>query len=154
MPYLNTKTATFGHSIYQVREANPHASIPDGASCGDFDWYDPTTPSYDPATQMAVEIAPVAGLQQWRMDPLTPKPVAPKHLGSLAFLALFTEAEQAAVAQSAMTNVQVKLWYDKMLAAEFVTIDDPRTGAGLDSLVAMGLLTADRKAAIAAAMVA
>jgi hypothetical protein len=30
----------------------------------------------------------------------------------LEFMALFTDAEKLAIAQAAMTNVQVKLWYD------------------------------------------
>lgn len=51
-----------------------------------------------------------------------------------------------------MTNATVKLWYDKMLAAGFVTRADPRTEAGLSALVSAGLLTAERKAAIVEAM--
>lgn len=70
----------------------------------------------------------------------------------LDFLDLFTEAEQLAVAQAAMENAQVKLWYDRMLAATYITIDDLRVSAGLDALVGAGLLTAQRKAAVVAAM--
>jgi len=46
----------------------------------------------------------------------------------------------------------MKLWYDRMLAASFITLADPRTEAGLDVLVAAGLLTAERKAEIVGAM--
>lgn len=153
MPYINTKTNTFGHNIYEVREAHPEASIPDGVDYGDFVWYAPTNPEYDPATHVAVETAPLGGVQQWRIDQLPPQPVVPKKFSSLDFLALFSDAEQIAIAQASMANMQIKLWYDKMLAAEFVTIADPRTGSGLDALMAMALLTPDRKAAITAAMV-
>ena len=85
-----------------------------------------------------------------------PEPAAPValNLSSLAFLDLFTEQEQIAVASAAMTNVHAKLWYDRTLAAEFITLDDPRTEAGLDALVAMGLITEPRKTEIAAGMVA
>ena len=83
-------------------------------------------------------------------DPLPPAP--PKQLTSLEFLDLFTEAEQVAVATAAMQSAQVKLWYDRTLAASFITLDDPRTEAGLLSLVVAGLLTEDRKAAIVEAM--
>lgn len=69
MPYLNTATNTFGHSIYDVRAANPAPSVPDGCDCGDFTYYPPTEPTYDNRTQVAVEIAPVGGVQQWRIDP-------------------------------------------------------------------------------------
>ena len=83
-----------------------------------------------------------------------PEPAdAPNQFSSLDFIDLFTETEQLAVAGAAMTNVQAKLWYDRTLAAEFVTLADPRTEAGLDVLVLMDLLTVERKEEIVAAMV-
>jgi hypothetical protein len=81
-----------------------------------------------------------------------PAPVPAPRFTSLEFLALFTDAEQLAVATAAMQSAPVKLWYDKVLAASFVTLDDPRTAAGLSDLVAAGLLTAERKAEIVEAM--
>ena len=69
MPYMNITTNTFGHSVHDVRAANPASSIPDGSDCGDFVYYLPTVPAYDSRTQVAVEIAPVNGVQQWRIDP-------------------------------------------------------------------------------------
>jgi len=81
-----------------------------------------------------------------------PGPPQPKRFTSLEFLDLFTEAEQLAVATAAMQSPQVKLWYDRTLAASFVTLADPRTEGGLTALVGAGLLTAERKAAIVAAM--
>lgn len=69
MPYMNTTTNTFGHSVHDARAANPTLSIPDGCDCGDFIHYLPTEPAYDNRTQVAVEIAPVSGTQQWRIDP-------------------------------------------------------------------------------------
>lgn len=71
---------------------------------------------------------------------------------SLEFLNLFTEAEQIAVATAAMQSPTVKLWYDKMLAASYITLDDPRTEAGLDGLVSATLISAPRKAEIVATM--
>lgn len=70
----------------------------------------------------------------------------------LDFLDLFTESEQLAVAQAAMVNSQVKLWYDRMLAATYITIDDPRTVAGIQALVIAGLITQSRADAVVAAM--
>ena len=67
---------------------------------------------------------------------------------SLEFLERFTETEQLNVVSATMQNAQVKLWYDKMLAASFVDIEDERVLAGLDSLVGAGLLTAHRKTQI------
>lgn len=79
-------------------------------------------------------------------------PAPPKQFTSLEYLDLFTSAEQLAVATAAMNNATVKLWYDRMLAASFITLADPRTEAGLDALVSAGLLTAARKTAIVGAM--
>ena len=71
-----------------------------------------------------------------------PPPAPPKQFTSLEFLDLFTESEQLAVATAALQSPQVKLWYDRTLAAMFVTLADPRTGGGLTALVGAGLLTA------------
>ena len=81
-----------------------------------------------------------------------PEPPQPKRFTSLEFLDLFTESEQLAVATAAMQSAQVKLWYDRTLAASFVTLADPRTEAGLTALVGAGLLTAERRDAILKAM--
>ena len=95
---------------------------------------------------------------QWLSEGNTPEPAAPpppappKQFTSLEFLDLFTEPEQLAVATAAMQSAQVKLWYDRTLAAMFITLADPRTAAGLDALVAMGLLTATRRDEIIGAM--
>ena len=83
-------------------------------------------------------------------DP-APPPAAPRFT-SLEFLDLFTDDEQIAVATAAMQSATVKLWYDKMLAASYITLDDPRTEAGLQGLVSATLISASRKAEIVAAM--
>lgn len=79
-------------------------------------------------------------------------PAQPRQFTSLELLDLFTPDEQLAVATAAMTIPQVKLWYDRLLAAQYVTIADARTEAGLSALVAGGLLTTERKSQIVAAM--
>lgn len=77
---------------------------------------------------------------------------APPQFTSLEFLDLFTEAEQLAVVQATMVSAEVKLWYDRTLAASFITIEDPRTDAGLSALVGAGLLTSARKDEIVSEM--
>ena len=67
-------------------------------------------------------------------------------------LDLFTEEEQLAVVSATMSVPAVKLWYDRMIGADFVTYGDPRTEAGLQALVDAELLTPQRKAEIVAAM--
>lgn len=67
-------------------------------------------------------------------------------------LDLFTEDEQLAVVSATMSVPEVKLWYDRMIGADFVTYGDPRTEAGLQALVDAEPLTPQRKAEIVAAM--
>lgn len=75
-----------------------------------------------------------------------------KRLLPLEFLDMFTEAEQMVIVEASMQSAPIKLWYDKTLAASFVTISDPRVSAGLSALVAADLLTEQRMAEIVAAM--
>jgi len=84
------------------------------------------------------------------VEPPTP-PVYPQFT-ALQMLDLFTEAEQLAVVEATMSVPAVKLWYDRMIAATFVTYEDPRTEGGLQALVDAELITAQRKADIVAAM--
>ncbi len=71
---------------------------------------------------------------------------------ALEMLDLFTEAEQLAVVSATMAAPAVKLWYDRLIAATFVTYEDPRTEGGLQALVDAELLTPLRKAEIVTAM--
>lgn len=81
----------------------------------------------------------------------TSPPAAPRFV-PLDFLDLFTEAEQLAVVQATLSNAAVKLWYDRVLAATYITLDDPRVETGLTALTAAGLLSEERKLAVLAAM--
>ena len=83
-----------------------------------------------------------------------PEPIPPVYpqFTALEMLDLFTESEQLAVVEATMSAPAVKLWYDRLIAATFVTYEDPRTEGGLQALVDAGLITADRKGEIVAAM--
>lgn len=113
-------------------------------------------PTYDPQTQMVVEGQPekVGGQwrQTWQVVPIPPVPVVYPQFTSLELLDLFTEQEQLAVVAATMAVPAVKLWYDRLLAASFITYEDPRTESGLQALVDAELLPPSRKAAIVAAM--
>lgn len=88
----------------------------------------------------------------WQGGAWVPGPTRALQLVPLDFLDLFSEAEQLSVAQAAMASALVKLWYDRTLAATYITREDPRVEAGLQALVDAGLLTEQRKASVLAAM--
>ena len=82
-------------------------------------------------------------------QPITPAPPAPVTVfSSLDFLELFTREEQLAVVSATLVNAQVKLWYDKMLAADFIDLNDPRTTEGITALALAGLITPQRASTI------
>lgn len=63
-------------------------------------------------------------------------------------LDLFTQQEQLAVVTETMTDPMVKLMYDRLLGAAYLSYEDPETEQGLAVLVDKGLLTPERKAEI------
>lgn len=75
-----------------------------------------------------------------------PVPMPPKRQFSfLEFMDLFTDDEQLALAGAAMADAATKLWYDRAVGAQFISLDDARLTAGLDAMVAAELLTAGRR---------
>lgn len=62
----------------------------------------------------------------------------------LQFIERFTNAEQLAVVTAAMQAPALRLWYDKLMAAQVVVLDDERLVAGMNSLVQEGLVTQAR----------
>lgn len=80
-----------------------------------------------------------------------PGPQYPRFYGN-AKLDLFTPAEQLAVVTATMTDPLVKLMYDRLLGASYLTYENPETEYGLQLLLDKGIITQDRKVAIVAAM--
>jgi hypothetical protein len=78
----------------------------------------------------------------------------PKIISSLSFLGRFTSDESSAIQTAALANpptmqsLALHLYLLQLGAATVVDLTSPLTAAGLDALVAAGLLTADRKTAI------
>lgn len=98
-------------------------------------------------------LAPEKGMVWVESPPPAPVPPEPQYKSqftSLEYLDRFTEAEQLAVVTATLANAQVKLWYDKMLAASYIDLADPRTIGGIDALIAAGLIDASRRDAILA----
>lgn len=83
--------------------------------------------------------------------PPAPPPIYPEFSAN-QMLDLFTPEEQILVVSATMSVPDVKLWYDRMIGADYVTYADPRTEAGLQALVDASLLDPGRKANIVAAM--
>lgn len=87
----------------------------------------------------------------WEYEDIPPpeepaiEPVAVTRFTSLEFLDRFTEVEQLAVVSATMSNPAIKLWYDRLLAASYVDLSDPRTEAGIDALIAADLIAPGRK---------
>lgn len=84
------------------------------------------------------------------IGPYVAAPVIPRSLSSLQFIERFTESEQLAIVTASMQVPAIKLWYDKLLSASDVVQTDPRLIAGMDALVAAGLITAERSVEVLA----
>lgn len=82
-------------------------------------------------------------------DPLPPQ--FPRYYGNQK-LDIFTPSEQLAVVTATMADPMVKLMYDRLLGAAYLTYEDPETEQGLSLLVGKGLLTEERKAEIVGEM--
>lgn len=93
--------------------------------------------------------APASVQAGWLYDgkdfsaPPAPAPPPPETaLAFMAFLALFTAAEQAAIITS--DNVQIKLFCLMAAGAAFVDLADPTTVGGVKQLEALGLIAKGR----------
>ena len=85
-----------------------------------------------------------------KLSEVYPEPVSlayPRFVGNEK-LDLFTLQEQMAVVTATMTDPMVKLMYDRLLGAAYLSYEDPETEQGLPLLVDKGLLTPERKAEI------
>ena len=107
-------------------------------------------PAYNPETQALVEVFDV-GLTNvvrfWSIRPLTPAERR-KAWTALEFLSRFESSEMAAVEIARANDQIVQSFYRAALAAQEVVNDDPRTVAGMDYLVSIGILTNARRDAI------
>lgn len=85
-------------------------------------------------------------IEEEEEEPATP--VSKTQFTSLEFLDRFTEEEQLAVVSATLINPVIKLWYDRLLAASFIDLADPRTEAGIDALIDAELIAPERKEAL------
>lgn len=73
-------------------------------------------------------------------EPITPEP-QPRTWTPRQFLRLFSDAKRLQIVELSMSNVQVKMWYDDLIAAQEVVENDADLLAGLAAMVQYGVLT-------------
>lgn len=67
----------------------------------------------------------------------------PRLVFSLDFLDKFSEQTQLKIVTEAMKIPAIRLWYDRLLAAQQVDLNSPRLRAGLEAMRQAGLLTTE-----------
>lgn len=87
-----------------------------------------------------------------RPEPADPAPTTYPQFRGNEKLDLFTPSEQLSIVTATMSDPLVKLIYDRMIGAAYMSYEDPETEAGLALLVSQGLLTPERKDEIVARM--
>lgn len=113
-------------------------------------------PDFDPLTECARRVSGAWTVEALPLPEPEPEPEPsplqyPRFYGN-AKLDLFTQAEQLEVVTATMTDPMVKLMYDRLLGAAYLTYEDQETEQGLSLLVSKGLLTEERKAEIVTEM--
>jgi hypothetical protein len=94
--------------------------------------------------------------KEWLSAGNTPEPaevqvIYTRYTGKAKF-DLFTPEEQRVIAGAAMSDVDVKLFYDRFTIADYITYDDPEMVLGLEFMEQRGFLTPERHAAVIAEM--
>ncbi len=79
------------------------------------------------------------------VGPAPAPPPLPPIITKIAMLTRFTDAEYVGILAAAKTDVEVEGWLGRFNAANTINLEDSRTIAGTDLLVAKGLLTQNRQ---------
>jgi len=85
-----------------------------------------------------------------QVEPPATGPASPRLLPPLEFRDRFTPAEEVAITEAAMAAAPLRVWLDRLNAATYVDLDEPRTVEGLTVLESAGLLAPGRREAILA----
>jgi hypothetical protein len=116
----------------------------DGPEEGASEWLQ----EHVPAGAIEILEPPTDGRQLWDGTAWLALVVPPPTMTPLEFIDRLNDAEQLTLATAAMTQPTIKLWYDKLLAADTVNLGDARLAAGVQAMVAAGLLAPARALAI------
>jgi hypothetical protein len=105
-------------------------------------------PAYDEATEALVEVwsivAGVEAIRTYAVRPLTADELR-KIWTTLDFLGRFTDAEMNSIEIGRENDEIVRSFYRAAMAAQEIVSDDPRTVAGMNYLVSVGILTQARR---------
>jgi hypothetical protein len=99
------------------------------------------------AVESSLVIEPTRVRRAWTVRPKTVDEMR-KTWTPLQFLERFTASELEDIEARRLTDAGVRTFYRSASFAQEVVSDDPRTVAGMDYLVSIGVLTAARKDAI------
>lgn len=88
--------------------------------------------------------------QYWEPVAPEPAPSAPRILTHLQYMNRFTQAELRSIYALAKTVIDMEIWLDKFRQATHINLDEQELIDGLASLVAAGVLAANRPAEIRA----
>ncbi len=111
----------------------------------------PAAPAHDPATQRTPRFEALSG--EWVVEPLSAEELAAAARkiwqDAADFWAEFTDTEKLGIIESEVAGIkllreELRLWRGEVWS------DDPRVVQGLGGLVALGLITTERRAAILA----
>lgn len=96
----------------------------------------------------AALLAQISALQAAQNQPASPP--AGRSIAPLAFRRRLGQTAMAAITAAAMANPAIRVMLDDLAASQVVNLDDPEVVAGLDTLVAAGLIDgADKTRALA-----
>jgi hypothetical protein len=91
-----------------------------------------------------------AAFEAWLTEGGVPEPFEepvvppPRVLTVLQFRDRLTAEEELGITAAGMTSPAVRVWLDRLAAAQEINLDDPRTVAGLQQMEAAGLLAPGR----------
>lgn len=94
--------------------------------------------------------------EAWLAEGGVPEPEVPavqthvRVLTVLQFRDRLTAEEELAITAAGMSSPAVRVWLDRLAAAQEINLDDPRTAAGLQQMEEAGLLAPGRGAEILA----
>src|SRR5574343_902895 len=130
---------------------NPDGSAPEGVDLDQFTALGirlvvPTARPTIPQGKIAVETDPEQDNGQWHQKwvladapTITPEPVTV--ITAVQFMERISIQKLAAVVTATKTDVMAQIWYDKLLAASEVDLNDARVRDGVAYMVANGILT-------------